>query len=153
MKKILFVCTGNTCRSPMAELYFDHECARRKISGVAALSAGIATFTGLPISEGARATLATLGIDSGDFRSRALDAELAAEASMIVAMGESHRRSIVSAFPDMAAKTRLLLEFSGRSESVPDPFGSDPTVYAAVFSRMRPALDALLDRFADMETS
>ena len=151
MRNVLFVCTGNTCRSLMAELYFNWSCARRGISGVVARSAGLMAFPGAPLSEAARLTLAPLGVEFGDFRSRVLDRALVSEAELIVAMTAGHLRGIVSQYPEAGEKCRLLLEFCGEAGPVPDPFGGSVAAYAAVFSLMRPALDALIDRFDGAE--
>jgi len=146
MKRVLFVCTGNTCRSPMAELYFNHYCACAGIDAVRAVSAGLAASSGDPISLPAYRVLAELGIEAGSFRSRPVDGEMVEAADLIVAMTASHRANLLERFPDAVGKTRLLLDFSGGG-SVPDPFGGPLAVYSAVFSRMRPALEMLADFF------
>lgn len=148
MKNLLFVCSGNTCRSPMAELYFNFRCTELGLRSVHASSAGVAALPGCAISEPARLLLAELGIDAHRFRSRAVSPDLLANADLVVAMTESHRRTLRSAFPDLLPECRLLLEFSGSPDSVPDPFGSSVARYGDVFAQMRPALDSLLYFFS-----
>ena len=147
MKQLLFVCTGNTCRSPMAELYFNRFCLLRELSGARALSAGIAAVPGAPVSEPARRVLASAGVDAFGFGSRVLTAELIRASDLIVVMTESHRRRVLGLCPEAGTKCRLLLEFSGVSGPVPDPFGGTVEIYAAVFALMRPALEALAECF------
>ena len=132
---LLFVCTGNTCRSPMAELLFNAVAPE----GVRAMSAGLSAFAGAPLSDAAATVLAERGISGGDFRSRPLTSSLAAEAAVIVAMTAAHRREIVRRFPQCADKTVTLLA----DGDVPDPFGGDVAVYRRCLERMLPAVRKL----------
>ena len=138
--KILFVCTGNTCRSPMAELLFNSVAP----TGVRAESAGLAAFPGVPMSAAARQVLAERNISECGFRSRPLTAPLAAAATRIVGMTAAHCREIVSRFPDCAAKTVILLPDGG---DVPDPFGGDAAAYRRCLERMLPAVRKLAAEF------
>ncbi len=147
MKQILFVCTGNSCRSPMAELYFNHCCRCSGRNAVRAVSAGVAAADGEPISPPAFRVMSTFGIDASGFHSRQLTAELVRNSELVVAMTPGHRLQVLELVPEAAGKTRLLLEFAGAPEPVPDPFGGGDAFYAAVFSRMRPALEALAEKF------
>lgn len=140
--RILFVCTGNSCRSPMAELYFAELCRRAGRSDFQAESAGTCTGNGGALSRGAAGVMRSLGIDGSGFRSRCFTPELAEEADLIVAMTASHRADILARAPGAAAKVRLLLDFDGGGD-VPDPFGGGDARYRAVFARMKPALENL----------
>ena len=133
--KILFVCTGNTCRSPMAELLFNAVAP----AGVRAESAGLAAVAGSPLNDAAKTVLAERNISGRGFRSRPLSAPLAAAATMIVGMTAAHCREIVSRFPECADKTATLLA----DGDVPDPFGGDAAVYRRCLERMLPAVQKL----------
>ena len=85
MDKIVFICTGNTCRSPMAEGFFRALGGEEK-TGLAALSAGMYTSDGLPASGNAVTAAAELGADITSHRSRMLTPELAREAKYLVCM-------------------------------------------------------------------
>ncbi|MGA8659367.1 MAG: serine hydroxymethyltransferase [Chthoniobacterales bacterium] len=144
MKTILFVCTGNICRSPMAEGLFRQMVKDRP--DVKVLSAGVSTYPGQPPSVHAVQTLAELGIDISHNRSKQLSEELVAEASCIIAMTRSHLDSILFLFPEAAEKTFLLREFEGQVTSldVADPIGMGIEAYAFTREVIQRALPGVL---------
>jgi protein-tyrosine phosphatase len=143
--KVLFVCSGNTCRSPMCEGYMKKLCREAGLDDVEALSAGVFAGTGEGASSAAKTALREHGVDLESHRSRPLDANLIEEADLIVALGTSHRRSIGAIAPKALAKTKLLLEYADKPDAdVADPFGGPVETYSACFEEMKPALDNLL---------
>ena len=140
--RVLFVCTGNSCRSPMAELYFNDLCRRAGRTDLEALSAGTCAWDGAVISNPAAAVLAEYGIESRDFHSRHLTPALADRCDLIVAMTAGHREDIAEIAPAATQKIRLLLDYD-RGGDVPDPYGGSVEHYRQVFQTMRPALERL----------
>jgi protein-tyrosine-phosphatase len=134
MKKVLFICTGNTCRSPMCEAYF------KTLGGeIEAASAGLYAYDGDTASAHAREVVAEFGGDLSAFRSRKLTPFMLAEADMVVAMGSGHRSGVLELMPEADPKTILLLG----SRDVGDPFGGPLAVYRRCFEEMKTALDKL----------
>src|SRR5262245_48004368 len=131
MKTILFVCTGNICRSPMAEGLFRHAVKGRGDCEV--VSAGVGALDGMPPSEHAVRALRELGIDISGQRSRMLTPELVQRADYIFGMTHSHVDAIMLMYPQAAEKTFLLREFDETLDSfendIPDPIGGSLEVY------------------------
>src|SRR5882672_4197616 len=119
MKTILFVCTGNICRSPMAEGLFRHAVAGRGDFRV--VSAGLGAMDGQPPSAHAVEAMRELGIDISHQRSHLLTADLVREADYIFGMTHNHVESVMLLYPQAAEKVFLLREF----DETLDPFEKD----------------------------
>ena len=131
MKTILFICTGNICRSPLAEGLFRHATKGRGEYRV--LSAGVGAVDGLPPSDNSVRAIRELGLDISHQRSRMLTAELVRQADFIFGMTHSHVDAIVLLYPQAAEKTFLLREFDETLDNfekdISDPIGGSLEVY------------------------
>jgi glycine hydroxymethyltransferase len=147
MKTILFVCTGNVCRSPMAEGLFRHAMANRGDYRVG--SAGVGAIDGQPPSAYAQRALKELGIDISRQRSRMLTAELVNQADYIFGMTHSHVDSITLLYPQAAEKTFLLREFDDTLDAfekdITDPIGGSYDVYVACRDQIEQGIASMLN--------
>ena len=132
MKSVLFVCTGNICRSPIAEGLFRRLLGNRK--DIAVVSAGVHAVSGQPPSLYAVEVCAEAGADISNLRSQPLTAALVDRATHIFAMTGAHLETIQTLFPQGAEKSFLLREFEEPGTTVwrdlPDPIGLGREVYA-----------------------
>jgi protein-tyrosine-phosphatase len=145
--KVLIVCTGNTCRSPLAAALLTHILARREARDVLVSSAGTGAWQGAPASEGAYLVGLEHGLDLSAHRARQLTGQLVADADLILTMSRSHRQRAI----DMGAGDRVhvLGEYSGlpgTDAEVPDPYGGELAEYRATYERLERLLAAVADR-------
>ena len=129
-KKLLVVCTGNTCRSPMAAALLDKMLEEKGLSGeYAADSAGVAAFDFQPASENAVLAAKEEGLDLSEHRARRITMEDLDEAELVFVMSEQHRALLSSVLPEAAEKLVVM--------AIPDPFGGDLSFYKECFAAIR----------------
>ena len=146
MKSVLFVCTGNICRSPIAEGLFRRLLGNRK--DIEVVSAGVHAVRGQPPSLYAVEVCAEAGVDISNLRSQPLTAALVDRATHIFAMTGAHLETIQTLFPQGAEKSFLLREFEEPGTTVwrdlPDPIGLGREVYEHCARIIKNALPSVL---------
>ena len=145
--KILFVCTGNTCRSPMAEVMMRRMLQERGISEIDVSSAGTGAYDGAPASEGAYLVGLENNIDLSAHRAQRLSRDLVSQSDLILAMSPQHRDRAM----DLGGgdKVFLLGAYAGRigeDASVNDPFGAELDEYRTTFRELESLIQATISR-------
>jgi protein-tyrosine phosphatase len=165
---VLFVCTGNICRSPTAERLAAAFGAQLALPDFTTSSAGIQAVVGHPIHRDAALVLEGLGGDSSNFAARQLTPKIASGADLVLTMTRSHRDSVLERVPRLLHRSftlseaaRLVTEGGAATVSdlpglraqitandamdVPDPIGQDPDVFEAVGSQIANLLEPIVD--------
>jgi protein-tyrosine-phosphatase len=144
---LLFVCTGNTCRSPMAAALARHDLAERGWTHVSVASAGASALAGSPASPEVPAVLAEIDIEFGDHQASELTPDRIEWADSVLVMSPSHLAAVEAL--GGAGKASLITEFLDGGEAgspVVDPIGGGIDVYRTTRDQLRRAVRSVLDR-------
>lgn len=150
--RLVFVCTGNTCRSPLAEALARRGADERGWTHLAVASAGVAAGPGSPASDGSREAAEQVGLDLGDHASTPLTEALVEDADLILVMSPHHLMRVVEL--GGGGRATLLTAFAEGREgeeafdapAIPDPFGGPLEEYVRTRDRLDTLVRQVLDR-------
>ncbi len=145
--KVLFICTGNTCRSSMAEAMMRYHIARRGLAHtIEVMSAGTCAIPGAPASPLAIEVMTERGYAIQGHQATALELLLLEQVDVVLTMTMGHYAHVLSMFPAMKDKVHTLAAFIGMGEDVMDPFGGDKRTYEACADMLEEMVIFALDK-------
>ncbi len=150
MKTILILCTGNLCRSPMAEGLLKHKLRQTgQADRFAVTSAGVWTSDGRPATGYAVQVIAERGLDISAHRSRNVTGDMVAQASLILTMTRSQAEAVRLEFPAHAHKVHLLSEACNQRHDVEDPLGGTLLDYRATAKEIERLIEEGYDKILE----
>jgi protein-tyrosine-phosphatase len=148
IRSVLFVCTGNICRSPLAESLMRFHLAERGLD-ITVGSAGTGAWEGAPASEGAYLVALEHGLDLSAHRARLLSRDIVDSSDLVLTMARHHRARVEEL--GGSGRVHVLGEYAGLQAAdaeVGDPFGGDLEIYRDTFLRLEELIDAVAGRLA-----
>ena len=151
IEKVLFVCTANICRSPMAAAILN-ALAEDEAMLVRAESAGVAALSERPMAPNAEAALREIGIPSGDHRARQVNETMLREADLVLTMGPRHTAELRRLLGEISTEVHTLPEYVAgipNNEEIPDPYGSAMIAYRASVQQLLESVSLVVKRLRE----
>lgn len=145
-KQLLFVCTGNTCRSPQAKVFAQAQLAQRGVDDWEVDSAGLAVIASSPASSHAQTVALEYDVDLSDHLSRPLTSEKLALADLVLVMTTHQKALLLQKLPHMLGRIFTLGEFAGRPGEVSDPFGGSLDIYRQTAGELRELTSLVVEK-------
>ncbi|MFH1726682.1 MAG: low molecular weight protein arginine phosphatase [Elusimicrobiota bacterium] len=145
--KVLFICTGNTCRSLMAQFLMNKKAADRGMAGWEARSAGVAAERYFQVPPGACRALAERGVAEISHTPQLVGREILGWADVVLPMTRGHREYLLDEYPEFGSKVRLFSEAAGWGErDVEDPIGQPDAAYRRCRDLLEEGLESIIGK-------
>lgn len=147
IRRVLLVCSGNTCRSPMAAALLQHLWHQAKPGWeLEVLSAGTGAMPGESATDHALKAMKSRGLDLTGHRSRRVDDSLLSRVDLVLTMSSRHKDHLLMLWPNLAGSVFTLGEYAGEGADVADPYGGTLTDYEKTAAQLEARLKAIVER-------
>ncbi|HSM58215.1 MAG TPA: hypothetical protein VK879_18825 [Candidatus Sulfomarinibacteraceae bacterium] len=150
MPHILFVCTANICRSPVAEGLLQRHFEEQGMDAWTVASAGTWATQERGASRNSILVLADRGIDIGSHQSRMVNREMLEEADLVLCMESGHAEALHAEFPEMGYKVFMLSQMVGKRHSIADPYGAELPAYQRMLNEVETLIEQGLPRIMEL---